>query len=100
MIRAQDAISSYKDDRLITTTYTRNGFGEVTQEVSPDAGTTTYNRDLRGLVTASKKRGRFPLISLSRECFPFNRKKQETRTLPFVSSKSHLRMILNARLSL
>jgi YD repeat-containing protein len=48
---AQDAITSYKDDRLITTTYVRNGFGEVMQEVSPDAGTTTYVRDERGLVT-------------------------------------------------
>ena len=51
MIRAQDQISSYRDDRLITTSYVRNGFGEVIQEVSPDAGTTTYTRDERGLVT-------------------------------------------------
>jgi YD repeat-containing protein len=47
----QDNISSYKDDRTITTSYVRNGFGEVIQEVSPDAGTTTYVRDERGLVT-------------------------------------------------
>ena len=31
--------------------YVRNGFGEVIQEVSADAGATTYTRDLRGLVT-------------------------------------------------
>jgi YD repeat-containing protein len=42
---------SYADPRNITTTYVRNGFGEVIQEASPDAGTTTYARDLRGLVT-------------------------------------------------
>jgi YD repeat-containing protein len=49
---AEDVITSYKDDRFITTTYVRNGFGEVIQEVSPDAGTTTYVRDERGLVTS------------------------------------------------
>ena len=51
MIRAQDQISSYRDDRTITTSYVRNGFGEVIQEVSADAGTTAYTRDERGLVT-------------------------------------------------
>jgi YD repeat-containing protein len=45
----QDNISSYRDDRTITTSYVRNGFGEVIQEVSPDAGTTTFTR---GLVTS------------------------------------------------
>ena len=41
----------YADPRTITTTYVRNGFGEVIQEVSPDAGTMVYVRYLRGLVT-------------------------------------------------
>ena len=35
----------------ITINYVRNGFGEVIRETAPDAGTTTYVRDLRGLVT-------------------------------------------------
>lgn len=35
------------------TTHIRNGFGEAIQEASPDAGTTVYVRDARGLVTQS-----------------------------------------------
>ena len=48
----QDDVTGYQDPRAITTSYVRNGFGEVIQEASPDAGTTVYNaRDARGLVT-------------------------------------------------
>jgi YD repeat-containing protein len=35
----------------LTTSYIRNGFGEVIQETSPDRGTITYQRDARGEVT-------------------------------------------------
>jgi YD repeat-containing protein len=49
----QDNVTAYQDPRTITTTYVRNGFGEVIQEASPDAGTTVLVRDQRGLVTQS-----------------------------------------------
>lgn len=36
----------------LETTYTRNSFGEVTQEDSPDRGTTTYGYDANGNLTS------------------------------------------------
>jgi RHS repeat-associated protein len=44
-------VVGYADPRSLVTSYVRNGFGEVIRETSPDAGVTTYTRDLRGLVT-------------------------------------------------
>jgi len=42
---------AYSDPRSLVTSYVRNGFGEAIQEASPDAGTTVYVRDSRGLPT-------------------------------------------------
>ena len=36
---SQDNLASFKDAKTITTTYTRNGFGDIIREVSPDRGT-------------------------------------------------------------
>lgn len=47
----RDGPQSVKDPRNIQTSYVRNGWGEVIQETSPDIGTTSYNRDDRGLIT-------------------------------------------------
>ena len=44
-------VTTYSDPRTLLTIYVRNGFGEVIRETSPDAGVSTYVRDLRGLVT-------------------------------------------------
>ena len=48
----QCKVVAYSDPRSLATTYVRNGFGEVIQETSPDAGVTTYVRDARGLIRA------------------------------------------------
>lgn len=44
-------LATVTDARNITTTFVRNGFGEIISETSPDAGTTIYERDERGLIT-------------------------------------------------
>ena len=44
-------LSSVKTSRGAQTTYTTNGFGNVTQRISPDTGTTTYTVDPFGRVT-------------------------------------------------
>ncbi len=45
---AQDNLTKVTDPRNLETTYARNAFGEVTQEVSPDRGTTSYTYDSAG----------------------------------------------------
>ena len=60
----KDEETSYKDPRNLSTTYVRNGFGEVIQETSPDRGTTVYDYDARGLMI-SKKDARNVTVSYS-----------------------------------
>jgi YD repeat-containing protein len=35
-------VKSVKDPHSVTTTYQRDGFGQIWNEISPDRGTTTY----------------------------------------------------------
>ena len=44
-------VSGFADGRSLSTTYVRNGFGEVIREVSPDRGTTDYWYDSAGRPT-------------------------------------------------
>jgi RHS repeat-associated protein len=46
-----DQMESFTDGRSLVTSYTRNGFGDVIREVSPDRGTTDYWYDAAGRVT-------------------------------------------------
>jgi RHS repeat-associated protein len=48
-----NALATATDPRGIATQYTRNAFGEVMAEASPDMGTVSYSRDAAGNVTAS-----------------------------------------------
>ena len=45
---AHDHVTSFTDAECHTTTYTRNGFGDVIQEDSPDRGKTIYMVDANG----------------------------------------------------
>ena len=49
----RDEAVSHVDPLTVTTSFVRNGFGEVIQEVSPDRGTSTYYYDVAGDMTAS-----------------------------------------------
>src|ERR1700735_2765113 len=44
-------VTSVQDQRLHSTTYTYNAFGDVTGETSPDRGTISYTVDKAGNVT-------------------------------------------------
>ena len=44
---------SYTDGIEVTTSFVRNGFGEVIQEISPDRGTSIYHYDAAGRMVAS-----------------------------------------------
>jgi YD repeat-containing protein len=44
----RDDVSAFTDGASVQTSFTRNGFGEVVREVSPDRGTTNYTYDLAG----------------------------------------------------
>jgi RHS repeat-associated protein len=48
----RDGVTSYSDPIGVSTTFVRNGFGEVIQEVSPERGTSTYYYDSAGRRTA------------------------------------------------
>jgi RHS repeat-associated protein len=48
---ATDDLTSFTDGRNFSTTFVRNGFGDVVREVSPDRGTTDYWYDNAGRVT-------------------------------------------------
>lgn len=50
---ASSDLTSFTDGRNFSTTFVRNGFGEVIREVSPDRGTTDYWYDNAGRVTRS-----------------------------------------------
>ena len=55
----EGGLASVRDTRQLTTTYTRNGFGEVVSRSSPDTGTTTYTYDAAGrLATETLADGR------------------------------------------
>jgi len=43
-----DNVASFKDPKNVTTNYTSNGFGENTQESSPDTGLTLFSYDAAG----------------------------------------------------
>jgi YD repeat-containing protein len=45
---ANDNLASVSDPRSLTTTYSHDGFGGVTQQVSPDTGNTTHTYDSGG----------------------------------------------------
>jgi RHS repeat-associated protein len=47
---AMDRLASYKDIRVLTTTYTYNGFGDKLTETAPGNRTTTYTHDTMGRV--------------------------------------------------
>ncbi len=63
---ARDNLVSNTDPKLVTTTYVRNGFGDVIQEVSPDRGTSTYWYDAAGRVTRAKD-GRGQIVTYTRD---------------------------------
>lgn len=50
---AQDNLVSYSDPVAVTTTFVRNGFGEVIREVSPDRGSSLYYYDAAGAMSAA-----------------------------------------------
>jgi RHS repeat-associated protein len=53
-----DRITEVSDPRDIDTQYTYNGFGDLTREISPDRGTTSYTYDSAGnLKTLTDARG-------------------------------------------
>jgi RHS repeat-associated protein len=55
---ANDQLTSVIDPRMLTTTYTRNGFGDLSKQISPDTGTTINAYDSGGnLKTATDARG-------------------------------------------
>jgi RHS repeat-associated protein len=45
---AKNNLASVKDPRILTTSYSHNGFGDVTQQVSPDTGATINTYDSGG----------------------------------------------------
>jgi YD repeat-containing protein len=47
-------VTAYRDPRNLTTTYVRNGFGDVIRQSNPDSGITDYTYDARGLVSQIK----------------------------------------------
>ena len=50
---AKDHLKSVKDPKLsVATTYTYNGLGDLTQQASPDTGTTSFTYDAAGNVTS------------------------------------------------
>lgn len=49
---AQGDLTSVTDPRNLTTGYAVNGFGEASNQSSPDTGTTSYTRDVAGRVTS------------------------------------------------
>lgn len=44
-------VAAFEDGRALTTSFVRNGFGEIIREVSPDRGTTDYWYDSAGRLT-------------------------------------------------
>src|SRR5262249_28830246 len=49
----KDEVTSVADARSLTTSYVRDGFGDVIQQTSPDTGSTTFRYDARGRATKS-----------------------------------------------
>lgn len=47
----KDEITVYSDPRALTTSYVRNGFGDIIQRVSPDSGTAVYEYNALSKVT-------------------------------------------------
>ena len=50
---ALDDVASSSDAIAVTTNFVRNGFGEMIQEASPDRGTSIYNYDAAGQMSAA-----------------------------------------------
>jgi len=61
---ANDSLTQVTDPRNLATTYSPNGLGDVTAQISPDTGTSQYTYDLNGnVLTKTDARGKLTQYS-------------------------------------